>query len=325
MIRIQENDFSLEEEIGQLTQNRGRIGGVVSFLGKVRDFSDGESIEALDIEHYPGMTEKELERIEEAARAKFEVEELLVVHRVGRLQPCDNIVLVVAACSHRASAFDACRFVIDHLKLRATFWKRETTSKGSRWVDVCPGCQAAANPLHGSAPTHTHHHHAKQETPGWNGLDVGLLTLSDSRTLADDGSGDALEGLLSAAGAVVKIRHLLPDDQAAIAACLTDWADRLRLDCIVTTGGTGPGPRDCTPEATRQVCGKELPGLAEEIRRAGLAQVRSALLTRGVAALRGRTLVINLPGSRRGAVHSLQAIADLVPHILRMVHGGGHS
>ncbi|MBF0461101.1 MAG: MogA/MoaB family molybdenum cofactor biosynthesis protein [Magnetococcales bacterium] len=158
----------------------------------------------------------------------------------------------------------------------------------------------------------------------WSGLQIGLLTLSDSRNQATDQSGAALEALALEWGATVMLRAIMPDDQPGIQDCLVDWADDKRLDLIVTTGGTGPGPRDVTPEATRAVCQRELPGFAEQIRAAGLAQTRNALLTRGVAAFRGQTFVINLPGSTRGAVCSLEAIADLVPHAVRMARGGGH-
>ena len=150
------------------------------------------------------------------------------------------------------------------------------------------------------------------------------MTLSDSRDLSRDKSGDALEGLVLAAGGEVTKRAIMPDDQEGISGRLVEWSDTGGLDVILTTGGTGPGPRDTTPEATRAVTEKELPGLSEEIRRRGLEQVRSALFTRGIAALRGHTLIINLPGSTRGAVHSFEAVADVMPHALKMVHGGGH-
>ncbi|MBF0369538.1 MAG: MogA/MoaB family molybdenum cofactor biosynthesis protein [Magnetococcales bacterium] len=153
---------------------------------------------------------------------------------------------------------------------------------------------------------------------------VGILTLSDSRNRQSDKSGDALEGMVLGLGAMVAAREILPDEQIRIQECLLEWSDTSHLNLILTTGGTGPGPRDVTPEATRQVCDRELPGFSEFIRAEGLKQVRSALLTRGVAAFRGQTLVVNLPGSTRGAVHSLEAVSDLIPHALRMARGGGH-
>lgn len=349
MIRIQTEDFSVEAETRDLIKDKTVVGGVVSFVGTVRDYAGDDAVTAMELEHYPGMTEKELEKIETAARARFGVEEVLVVHRVGRLAVQDNIVLVVAAARHRADAFDACRFMIDHLKVKATFWKKEITPNGEKWVDSCPGCEAAASQWTDlKAPAHTHpveekpphppalphghdhpksahhDHHAHAKKINWSGLRVGILTLSDSRDLARDKSGDALEGLVLAAGGEVAKREIMPDDEARISGLLVEWSDQGGLDVILTTGGTGPGPRDVTPEATRAVTEKELPGLSEEIRKRGLEQVRSALFTRGVAALRGHTLIVNLPGSTRGAAHSFEAVADVVPHALKMVHGGGH-
>jgi molybdopterin synthase catalytic subunit len=357
-IRIQEQDFSLSDELAALLEGHTKVGGVVSFLGTVRDFSSGEAVQAIEVEHYPGMTEGELDKIESAARARFDIEDLLVVHRVGRMDVSENIVLVVAAAMHRAAAFDACRFVIDHLKVHATFWKKEFTADGSRWVDSCPGCEAAASqwedlagtahvhdhpptdgraahevvhggraqapPAHGSsrsAPTEGAHHHGGGS---WAGLRAAILTLSDSRTLAQDTSGDALEGSVLARGAEVAARTLLPDDREGIEAQLIDWLDRKAIDVVLTTGGTGPGPRDCTPEATLAVCDRAIPGLSELMRAEGLRRVRSAALSRGVVALRGVALVVNLPGSTRGAAQSFESIADLVPHTLRMARGGGH-
>ena len=322
MIRVQQESFSSEAEISLLLQNNPKIGGIVTFLGVVRDFTTTDGVTALLLEHYPGMTEAELDKIEQAARAQFAVEELLVIHRVGRLAVGESIVLVVAAAAHRADAFLACRFVIDQLKHHATFWKKELLHSGEeRWIPACPGCEAAAGQWHAQPPVEPL---VTRSAVVWTGLRVGILTLSDSRSPATDQSGAALEGLVLGFGATVVLRALVPDDLPRIQALLVDWADDKRLDLILTTGGTGPGPRDVTPEASRAVCNRELPGFAEQIRAAGLVQTRNALLTRGVAAWRGMTLVINLPGSTRGAVCSLEAIADLVPHALRMARGEGH-
>lgn len=158
----------------------------------------------------------------------------------------------------------------------------------------------------------------------WHGLSVGILTLSDSRNLVSDKSGDGLEAMVRGFGAERIVRLVLRDEQEVIARTLRLWADEEKMDVIVTTGGTGPGPRDVTPEATRMVAQRELPGFAETMRREGLQQVRSSLLSRGIVAFRGHTLIINLPGSTRGAAHSLGVVADLVPHALSMAKGGGH-
>jgi molybdopterin synthase catalytic subunit len=345
VIIIQTENFSVETETDKITKGKAMIGGIVSFVGTVRDYTENDDIIALILEHYPGMTESELEKIEVAARTRFEVEEIRVVHRVGRLEPGENIVLVIAAARHRAAAFDACRYVIDHLKVHATFWKKEVIKTGEeKWVKGCPGCEAAASqwtdgqPVQHSHPTEetamditkatephksSHHHHAAHQA-SWSGLQVGILTLSDSRNLATDKSGDALEGEVRSLGGTLAAREIIPDEQKTIEALLIKWSDEKKLDLILTSGGTGPGPRDVTPEATRAVCDRELPGFSEQIRTEGLKQVRSALLTRGLSAFRNNTLVVNLPGSTRGALHSLQAVTDLIPHALRMARGGGH-
>ena len=140
MIRVQREDFDPGAEIAALTRGRTDIGGVTSFIGLVRDMNgdraDGEKITAMTLEHYPGMTEKELEAIEAEAKERWPLDAVLVIHRYGELKPGDRIVLVVTASSHRDAAFDSCRFLIDWLKTKAPFWKREETSAGARWVEA---------------------------------------------------------------------------------------------------------------------------------------------------------------------------------------------
>ncbi len=342
MIRIQKEDFSLDAEMTRLLRGKKSVGGVVAFVGTVRDLTVGsnqdQAVVALELEHYPGMTEGQLEKIVATARSRFNLEALLVVHRVGRLTLEDNIVLVIAAAAHRAEAFDGCRYVIDYLKILATFWKKEILASGvERWIHSCPGCEAAASRWEDrDTVAHRNDHHCHRggqqaeskktamEGVDWRGLTVGILTLSDSRSLVSDKSGDGLEAMVTGFGAQRIVRLVLRDELEDIAGTLRSWADEEKMDVILTTGGTGPGPRDVTPEATRMVTQRELPGLSETMRREGLQQVRSALLTRGIAAFRGQTLIINLPGSTRGAVYSLGVVADLVPHALSMAKGGGH-
>ena len=139
MIRVQREDFDPGAEIAALTRGRSDIGGVTSFIGLVRDVNigdgaGGEKIAAMTLEHYPGMTEKELEAIEAEARRRWPLDAVLIVHRYGELKPGDRIVLVVTASAHRDAAFDSCRFLIDWLKTKAPFWKLEETAGGSRWV-----------------------------------------------------------------------------------------------------------------------------------------------------------------------------------------------
>ena len=136
MIRVQREDFDPGAEIAALTRGRSDIGGVVSFIGLVRDMAGGETIRAMTLEHYPGMTERALAAIEAEATKRWPLDSVLIIHRYGDLQPGDRIVLVVTASAHRDAAFDACRFLIDWLKTKAPFWKLEETQSGPRWVEA---------------------------------------------------------------------------------------------------------------------------------------------------------------------------------------------
>lgn len=135
-IRIQENDFDLSAEIGALRKNDPRVGAVVSFLGTVRDMNDGSQVKGMTLEHYPGMTEKALQEILDQAKARWDIYQTLVIHRVGQLLPEDQIVLVAVTSAHRGEAFAACEFIMDYLKTAAPFWKKEDTPEGARWVDA---------------------------------------------------------------------------------------------------------------------------------------------------------------------------------------------
>jgi len=135
-VRVQTEDFDLSAEVAALRAENPKIGAVVAFVGTVRDLSDGDSVAAMELEHYPGMTEKALEAIVEEAKRRWPGSELLIVHRVGKLFPRDQIVLAAATSAHRHDAFDACSFVMDYLKTQAPFWKKETTTNGGRWVDA---------------------------------------------------------------------------------------------------------------------------------------------------------------------------------------------
>ena len=135
MIRVQAVDFNPGDELEQLRRdNNGKAGAMVSFTGLVRDLNEGDNITQLTLEHYPGMTEKALEKIEMQANAQWQLTATLIIHRVGPLQPNDNIVLVVAASMHRRQAFAACEFMIDTLKTSAPFWKKESLQNSDRWL-----------------------------------------------------------------------------------------------------------------------------------------------------------------------------------------------
>lgn len=135
-VRVQTEDFDVGAEIARLRANNPAIGAVAIFIGVVRDANDNAEVASMTLEHYPGMTEKALEAIVEQARKRWNVDDLLVVHRVGRLAPTDQIVLVVVTGAHRGETFAACEFVMDYLKTDAPFWKRESTAAGERWVDA---------------------------------------------------------------------------------------------------------------------------------------------------------------------------------------------
>lgn len=144
MIRVQRKDFDAGAEIAALSQGDTAIGGVAAFIGLVRDVAGGEAVSAMTLEHYPGMTEKQLARVEAEACARWPLQASLVIHRYGRLAPGDRIVLVVTASAHRAAALESCQFLIDWLKTRAPFWKREETPDGARWVAARASDEAAA-------------------------------------------------------------------------------------------------------------------------------------------------------------------------------------
>ena len=144
MIRIQEQAFDAGAELAALKAGRTDIGGTVMFLGTVRDLSGGEDVRAMTLEHYPGMTEKALAEIEAEALRRWPIDASLVIHRYGRLEPGEDIVLVITASAHREAAFEACHFLIDWLKTKAPFWKLEENDAGASWVAAKDSDDAAA-------------------------------------------------------------------------------------------------------------------------------------------------------------------------------------
>ena len=136
MIRVQREDFDVGAELDRLARGNRHIGGVASFVGLVRDLGGSDQVSALTLEHYPGMTEKKLAEIEAEAHRRWPLAGSLIVHRYGRLEPGDRIVLVATASPHREAALAACQFLIDWLKTDAPFWKSEETPAGERWVEA---------------------------------------------------------------------------------------------------------------------------------------------------------------------------------------------
>ena len=147
-VRVQTEDFDLTGEVAGLRAAQGaraaQIGAIATFIGTVRDINDGSGVASMTLEHYPGMTERALEAIVTQARARWDIYDALVIHRVGTLHPQDQIVLVVTVGAHRGEAFAACEFIMDYLKTQAPFWKKEQTPGGERWVEARGSDDAAA-------------------------------------------------------------------------------------------------------------------------------------------------------------------------------------
>jgi len=144
-VRVQTEDFDVSNEIARLREGNPKVGAVASFVGIVRDLNNGDDVATLTLEHYPGMTEKSLEDIVGQAKQRWDIYDALVVHRVGTLKPLEQIVLVVVTSAHRGESFKACEFLMDYLKTRAPFWKKEVTPEGARWVDARASDDAAAD------------------------------------------------------------------------------------------------------------------------------------------------------------------------------------
>lgn len=135
-VRIQTEDFDLSSEIKQLRRGDARVGAVAAFIGTVRDQNEGAEVSKMTLEHYPGMTEKSLEEIIDQAKARWDIYDVLIIHRIGPLDIEDQIVLVAVTSAHRGEAFASCEFVMDYLKTLAPFWKKEDTENGAKWVDA---------------------------------------------------------------------------------------------------------------------------------------------------------------------------------------------
>lgn len=143
-VRVQSEDFDAGAEIARLRRGDPKVGAVAAFIGVARDVNDGAAVTTLSLEHYPAMTEKALEGIVAEARSRWRLIDALIIHRIGALRPTDQIVLVAVTSEHRGDAFAACEFIMDYLKTRAPFWKKEATTGGERWVEARTDDDAAA-------------------------------------------------------------------------------------------------------------------------------------------------------------------------------------
>ncbi|MDI6005129.1 molybdenum cofactor biosynthesis protein MoaE [Cobetia marina] len=162
-VSIQSADFDIRAEQAALTHARGDIGAVVTFTGLVRDFNERPGVQALTLEHYPGMTERSLQALLVEAQERFALTGARIIHRIGRLAPMDNIVLVLVASAHRQAAFAGCDFLMDNLKSRAPFWKKEHTASGDYWVQERSSDRDALERWHSSAEG-VRTHSAKQDS-----------------------------------------------------------------------------------------------------------------------------------------------------------------
>jgi molybdopterin synthase catalytic subunit len=143
-VRVQQEDFDVSRELASLRAGNRSVGAVVAFIGTVRDVNENAAVATMTLEHYPGMTEKALVAIIDAAKSRWDIIDALIIHRVGALAPSDQIVLVGVSGAHRGEAFAACEFIIDYLKTRAPLWKKEDTAEGARWVEARATDDAAA-------------------------------------------------------------------------------------------------------------------------------------------------------------------------------------
>ena len=144
MIRVQREDFDVGQEINRFSNDKHDIGAVCTFLGLVRDLA-GDSIKTMTLDYYPGMTEKELSKIEAEARTRWSLTDCMIIHRYGALEPGDRIVMAATASPHRQAAFQSCEFLMDYLKTRAPFWKKEDTGDGEKWVEARASDDVAAD------------------------------------------------------------------------------------------------------------------------------------------------------------------------------------
>ena len=152
---VQAEDFDLSAEVAALRRGDAGIGAVAAFIGTVRDRNDGQGVSAMELEHYPGMTERAIEAMIDQAHTRFDIRAARVIHRIGLLQPQDQIMMVAVVSAHRGEAFQACEFLMDYLKTQAPFWKKERTPDGERWVDARSSDDAALARWGIDAPSNT--------------------------------------------------------------------------------------------------------------------------------------------------------------------------
>ena len=297
VVIVQEADFDGAALTAALREQAGAgVGGIVTFVGYVRDYAPDAPTETLFLEHYPGMCERELEDIAATARARWNLAGTVIVHRVGALSRNAQIVFVAAASAHRGDAFRGCEYIIDALKTRAPFWKSETLAGGKRfWVEQRQADEDRTRSWDEPRPATRTRHEASPAEPV--SLACAVLTVSDTRGPGDDTSGNLLAQSLAQAGHQCVRRDIVKDDLYQIRRIISDWIADPAVQVILTSGGTG-SHKDTVPEAIGPLLDRQIPGFGELFRQLSYEEIgSSALQSRALAVYANQTLLFCLPGS----------------------------
>jgi molybdenum cofactor biosynthesis protein B len=293
MISVQADPVDAGAEYRRFADSCPTAGAIASFAGLVRPASDGADVAALELEHHPSFTLKVIEAIAEAARGRFALLGLVIIHRYGRLAPGEPIVFVAAAAEHRRAAFEAVDYLMDRLKTEAPFWKREIGPGGSRWIEARPVDYADRERWQEEALMP-----GIDESRNFVPVRIAILTVTDTRTRETDTSGDLLVQRLESAGHVLADRRLIRDDVDLIRETIRHWADHPDVDVVISTGGTGLTGRDVTVEAVMPLFDKVIDGFSVIFHQVSYKSVGlSTIQSRACAGLVGGTFVFCLPGS----------------------------
>lgn len=311
-VTIQENDFDAAE-LTRALRNRtaGQAGAIVAFTGYVRDYAPDAPTHTLFLDHYPGMCEREINALCDTARSRWDIADCRVVHRVGELHHTEQIVYVGVASAHRGQAFQACQFIIDTLKTRAPFWKRETLGDGRQfWVEQresdarkTASWQAAAagsiapEPAPHDGPSTARAPAAAPDKSAAT-LNVAVMTISDTRGPEDDSAGDYLVSALTQAGHANAARAIVPNATWKIRKALCDWLVQPGIDVILVNGGTGFSHDKATIPAVRPLLEQHITGFGELFRHLSYLDIgSSSLQSDALAGLANGKLVFCIPGS----------------------------
>lgn len=308
LARIRATALSLDELTART--ERPDCGALASFTGIVRDHHEGKSVLRLVYTAHEAIADKLIREIEQETIVRFGVAECLVVHRVGDLAIGDAAIVAVVRSGHRGEAFDAVRYVVDNVKTRVPIWKEEFYADGtSAFVE---GCSLVSDHEHSNVGR------------------AAVIVLSDSVASGtqQDTAGAAVVEKLKGIGFEIASFEVLLDEPVQLASRVEDLVED-DVELVITVGGTGVGPRDITVDTIKPLLTTELPGVMEAARAYGQTKTPMAMLSRGVAGLIERTVVITFPGSRKGAEETFDAIAAGLPHLVEVVrknrpHPGGY-